>query len=350
MKLDVRALWHNIQGMAGQIALAVAVTILFVLSGYAARAGLQSMTMLALSTALMSSRLKGDARALGFGAAACIAATAALLAFVVPAGTPSGFRLALAMGFGTWLVVGAILLARGAPGRLATRRPEAWTWIVGAATWLAITLTYADTALVASSGKLASYLWVPWASAGFLVGGVVVPWWVQRRPPPPARAASTWALSTGRGIVTGLAIGAAIALVLPFAAQLAGGVAPTATSEPSETLVFACDACDPDQHILALQALPRDDGILIVIQFAAPPTELTLHAAGGTHALRFANVDGAWRLFPPPGLVLPPDAISVVAEDALVGIEIHHDPLEGPVAVSTQLGNRAPTGGYVIVD
>lgn len=347
MKERLVRLWEHAKSMAGQIALAVAVSVLFILSGYAARAGLQSMTMLALSTALMASRLKGDARALGFAAAACLASTAGALAFALPAGTPGGFRLALAMGFGTWLVVGLVLLARGAPGRLATRRPDAWTWLVGAATWLAITLTYADTDLVASSGRLAAYLWVPWASLGFLAGGVVIPWWIARQPPPPARAAGTWAFSTARGVAVGFAVGVGIAFLLPVMAGLVGGVVPAAAAgDPAESRILVCDACAPAEHILALRVTPTDAGLFVLAQFGAPPAEFTFHAANGTAALRFVLVDGAWMLEPPPGLLLPEDAVRIVADGTLVGVEIVHDPLEGPVAVSTPLGNRAPTSGF----
>lgn len=349
MKFDIKPWIGDARALIGQVILATTITVLLVLSGYAARQGLQSMIMLALSTLLMGARLKSDARWLSFCAAATIASSAAVIAFVLPPGSPRAFPLALAAGFGAWLVVGLILLARGKQGPLLARRPEAWTWLIGAATWLAISLTYADASIVVRAGSLAPYLWIPWATLAFLMGTVGLPWATTKKPPKAVVAFLAWTRSTTRGVIAGvliaLSLGFVLAQVVPVFLEPTLPGATLDASAPAAIDVSSCLGCDPSSTITALEVSAREGSTLLSITFAAAPDALRVLAADGDVVLDLELAPDGWRARA-TGFILEADGARVEARDNVLFVLLSQPELQGGIAVEAPEGNWAPEAGY----
>lgn len=316
---------NDVAGLLGQAIFATLVTVLFILSGYASRAGLQSLTMLAVSTGLLASRGKGEAKWLGFGASGVLAAGAGYVAFGLDAADPRSWPVTLGVGFGSWLLVGAILLAR--------RNTSGWTWLVGSATWLGISLTYGFPAIVAAAGKLATYLWVPWASAGFLVSAWLLPRILSRKWPRPVPTAMKWAGGMARGVAMGFLVAFAVTTVL---AQM-GATAPA--SAP------ACDDCAPGSHLLAMQATAVPDGVLVVARFQGTPSGLRMSFEGIAEPIEVREEAGGWTALG-NGREVDVDTLAVSRDNETILVLLRDRALWRPIAVEGIDGNRLPEAGF----
>lgn len=321
-----------------QALVTTAITVFLIISGYAARQGVQSLVMLTIATAALATRQNSaDAKWLARGAAALIALAALALAFVVPKGAPYAFALTLAVGAGTWLAVGATLLARGRPGENPfRRRPEAWPWLVGGLAWAAISITYANRELVLAAGRLAAYLWTPWSIVVLLVSGLLLPRLIARKWPAMVPASGRWARSSARGIALGLAVSLLVGYVV---ANVASPFAPDIiVSDP-------CPACPASTYVAALEAHATDDGRVVAVKFGAAPSGVLLHLAGLQAPLELRATPEGWAVRG-NGYDVDTGSLSVTSFNETVLILLQDQQLIRPLAVEGIGGNRLPARDY----
>ena len=325
--------------LGGQVIFVTAVSVFFILSGHAARQGLQSLTMLGISTALLASRLKTGAKPLGYVASAALLAGAGYLAFGLPANDPRAFPLTLAIGGGVWLGVGAALFARGQRGLgWAARRPDAWTWFIGAATWTGISLTYANLPLVAAAGRLATYLWTPWAAGGFAFSAFLLPRLVSHHWPRVLPTSTRFALSMARGVAMALLVGAAVGLVV---AQVGPAFAPERGLQAP-----LCSGCDPARSLLGLQAYATDNGPFVAAAFGARPEAFLIHVQGIEAPLEVRAEGDGWTVLG-NGRDIDADTLSVAdSSDDVVIILLQERALWRALAIEVVDGNRLPAEGF----